>query len=155
MAPRLRERAYGMVYLHDCCLISTSVAVIRCAEKSHNSTLVRPIIPFHHELRKSRTSVSCTCDHRSGANNQAPPSQTAQQWEGLSRLASEEHSRVTDYTLLSQVGLRTHINCKTGSARQSCSRNYTALSQVETHSVHPSQAATQGENQSPVRYIRS
>lgn len=37
-----------LVYFHDCCLISTTVAVVWCAEYRDSIVLMRPIVTIHN-----------------------------------------------------------------------------------------------------------
>jgi hypothetical protein len=42
-----------LVNLHDSSLVTTSIAVIRCTEDSHDVSLLTPIVPLHDQLMGS------------------------------------------------------------------------------------------------------
>ena len=45
-----------LVDLHDCSLVSTSVAVVRSGEDCHDITLVCPVVSIHDQLMRSGDS---------------------------------------------------------------------------------------------------
>ena len=47
---------HELVDFHYCCLVAASVAVVGCGENGHNVTLMRPVVPVHDELMRTRNS---------------------------------------------------------------------------------------------------
>jgi len=47
---------HELVHLHDGGLVAASVAVVGCGENGHHVTLVRPVVPVHDELMRTRNA---------------------------------------------------------------------------------------------------